>query len=81
MSIAIFLWGSSYDLMVNFGISHPESMKSVWFVVEVVNQVEEFCIHFPMDTDKQQKLPMNLLPLVALDFLIVLVVLMAYSSG
>jgi len=43
-------------LMANFDISHNEVMKSVWFVVETVNRVDEFHIQYPMDTDMQKKI-------------------------
>ncbi len=42
--------------MATFDISHAEVMKSVWFVVEAVNQVEDFCIQYPMDTVTQLKI-------------------------
>ncbi len=54
-----FFGASAYDLMANFDISHLEVMKSVWFVVETVNQVDEFRIQYPMDTDMQQKVADN----------------------
>ncbi len=42
--------------MANFDISHPEVMKSVWFVVDAINQVDEFRIQYPSDNDRQQRI-------------------------
>ncbi len=42
-ALQYFCGASAYELMANFNIYHPEVMKSVWFVVEAVHQVEEFC--------------------------------------
>ncbi len=58
-ALQYFCGASAYDSMANFVISHPEVTKSVWFVVETVNQVDEFCIQYPMDTDIQQKVADN----------------------
>ncbi len=43
-ALQYFCDASPYDLMSNFDILQPEMMKSVWFVVKAVNQVDEFCI-------------------------------------
>ncbi len=43
-ALQYFCGASAYDLMANFDISHPEVMKSVWFVVDAINQVDEFRI-------------------------------------
>ncbi len=43
-ALQYFCGASPYDLMANFDSSHSKVMKSVWFVVEVVNQVDEFHI-------------------------------------
>lgn len=51
--------GVLYDLMADNNISQPSVMKSVWFFVEEVNQVDEFCICYPMATDMQQTSPMR----------------------
>lgn len=42
--------------MANYNISHPEVMKSVWFVVEAVNRMNEFSIQYPLDSNIQQRI-------------------------
>ena len=55
-ALQYFCGASAYDLMANFDISHPEVMKSVWFVVDAINQVDEFRIQYPSDNDTQQRI-------------------------
>ncbi len=68
-ALQYFCGASAYDLRANFDISHPEVMKSVWFVVETVNRVNELCIQYPMDTDMQQKIADNFSALSDVGFL------------
>jgi hypothetical protein len=42
--------------MTTFGISHSEVFSSVWFVVEAVNNLEDFEIIYPADHIKQRQI-------------------------
>jgi hypothetical protein len=55
-ALRYFAGGSSYDLMGKYGVSHTEVLKSVWCVVEAVNNVEEFFILYPADHQEQRKI-------------------------
>jgi len=51
-----FAGGSAYDIMTTFGISHSEVFSSLWFVVEAVNNLEDFEIIYPADHIKQRQI-------------------------
>ena len=47
MALRWFAGCSSYDISLNHGVHYQEKMKSVWFVVDLVNLCEELKNHFP----------------------------------
>ena len=55
-AIRYFAGGSPYDIMCKYGISHTDVFRSVWFVVEAVNKVDEFRIEYPSSHEQQQKI-------------------------
>ena len=42
--------------MCKYGVSHTDVFRSVWFLVEAVNKVEEFQTEYPSLHEQQQKL-------------------------
>ncbi|KAI2501607.1 DDE superfamily endonuclease [Fragilaria crotonensis] len=51
-----FAGGSAYDIMTTYGISHTDTMNSVWYVVDAVNRHPRFNIVYPDDHDKQRSI-------------------------
>jgi hypothetical protein len=56
LSIALrfFAGGSAYDIALVHGVSYVEVYRSVWRVVDAVNQCAELCIQFPSDHQAQK---------------------------
>ena len=46
-ALRYFAGGSPYDIMVLYGISYSEVLKSVWITVEAVNNCPTFIISYP----------------------------------
>jgi hypothetical protein len=42
--------------MGKYGISHSEVMESVWYVVDAVNNFEEFAIEYPESAEEQERI-------------------------
>ena len=55
-ALRYFAGGSPYDIMTNYGISHSETLDSVWYVVDAVNRTREFDISYPESAGEQQKI-------------------------
>jgi DDE superfamily endonuclease len=49
-----FAGGSTHDIMTTYGISRTETINSIWYVVDAVNNHPELKITFPEDHVKQQ---------------------------
>jgi DDE superfamily endonuclease len=49
-----FAGGSAYDIMTTYGISHTETINSIWYVVDAVNHHASFNIEYPKDYNQQQ---------------------------
>ncbi|KAL3786777.1 hypothetical protein ACHAW5_002978 [Stephanodiscus triporus] len=56
MRVALFCWGSPYDIISAYGVSHTVILYSVWCVVDAVNQLPEFHIEYPRSLAEQQKI-------------------------
>jgi hypothetical protein len=48
--------GSPYDIMGKYEVSHSQMMESVWYVVEAVNNLDEFAIEYPESADEQDRI-------------------------
>jgi len=48
--------GSPYDLLTSFGISHTEVFSSLWFVIDAINNLPEFSMHYPASHEKQKEI-------------------------
>ena len=46
--------GHVYDIMLAFGIGRADVSKSIWIVVDAINQCEELALKFPEDHDAQR---------------------------
>ncbi len=55
-TLRYFAWGSVYDLMSNYGISHTDVFDSVWQVVHAVNNTLEFKIEYHLSVDEQRRI-------------------------
>ena len=55
-TIRYFAGGSPYDIMCKYGVSHTEVFRSVWFVVDAVNKVEDFHISYPSTREEQMRI-------------------------
>ncbi len=53
-AIRYFSCCSAYDIVSMYQLSQIEVMKSVWFVVDTINQLEEFETEYPSDHTTQQ---------------------------
>jgi DDE superfamily endonuclease len=51
-----FSGGSIYDIMTTYGISHTETINSVWYVVYAVNYHSSFRLAYPKEHSKQQEI-------------------------
>lgn len=49
-----FAGGSPYDIMTTYGISHTDTINSIWHVVDAVNRHPNFDIAYPDDHEKQR---------------------------
>jgi hypothetical protein len=58
LSIAIrfFACGDPHNISVVHGISHKEVYRSVWHVVDAVNQCSQLAFSFPDDHAKQEEI-------------------------
>ena len=56
VALRYFAGGSAYDLSVMFGMSVKEIYRSVWLVVDAVNNASELKIEFPADHNAQRLL-------------------------
>lgn len=56
IAIRYFAGGSSYDIMVKFGVSHTSVFESVWIIVEAVNELSAMKIEYPSDVEVQKKI-------------------------
>lgn len=52
-AIRWFAGGSVYDIMTTYGVSHTDTMRSCWIVVDAVNCVPRFAIVYPEDHREQ----------------------------
>ena len=55
-ALRFFAGGSPYDIMGKYDISHSQMMESVWYVVEAVNNIDEFKIEYPESAEEQEKI-------------------------
>ena len=55
MALRYFAGGCPYDIALAHGTSHGEVLKSVWDVVDAVNNTRELNITFPTTYDEQRK--------------------------
>jgi hypothetical protein len=55
-AIRYFAGGSPYDIMAKYEVSHSQMMESVWYVVEAVNNLDEFAIEYPESADEQDRI-------------------------
>jgi hypothetical protein len=55
-ALRYFAGGSPYDIACMHGVFHTEVFKSVWRVVDAVNQCKQLKIKFPEDHDEQSRI-------------------------
>ena len=55
-TIRYFAGGSPYDIMLAFGTSYSEVLKSVWTIVEAINNCPQFAISYPASIEEQRKI-------------------------
>ena len=55
-AIRYFAGGSPYDIQCTAGVSNSEVLDSVWYVVEAINQLDDFNIHYPADELSQRRI-------------------------
>lgn len=55
-ALRYFAGGSPYDIMVSYGISYSEVLKSVWITVEAVNKCPTFTISYPDSLEEQKRI-------------------------
>jgi hypothetical protein len=51
-----FSGGSVYDIMTTYGISHTETINSVWYAVDAANYHSSFKLVYPEEHSKQQEI-------------------------
>ena len=56
MSIRWFAGGDPVDIFQVHGVHYVEVYKSVWLVVDAINQCPELQIHFPTDYEEQHRI-------------------------
>ena len=54
MALRWMAGGSKFDISSNHGVSIDETMRSVWLVVDAVNNCDDLKLPFPTDHDKQR---------------------------
>lgn len=67
-AIRYFAGGSPYDIMCKYGLGHSDFFRSVWFVVDAVNMVQEFHISYPSSHDEQLQIAHGFRQKSAADF-------------
>jgi hypothetical protein len=55
-ALRYFAGGSPYDIVLAFGISYSETMKSMWIVVDAINKCPQFKISYPGTLEEQRKI-------------------------
>jgi DDE superfamily endonuclease len=55
-ALRYFAGGSPYDIMTSMGIGRADISRSVWFVVDAINQRADMDIIYPKDHDAQQQI-------------------------
>jgi hypothetical protein len=55
-AIRYFAGGSAYDISVVHGISYTDVFRSVWTVVDAVNECPDLAFAYPSDHSEQQKI-------------------------
>jgi hypothetical protein len=55
-ALHFFAGGSPYDIMGKYEVSHSQMMESVLYVVEAVNNLDEFAIEYPELADEQDRI-------------------------
>jgi hypothetical protein len=58
-AIRYFAGGSPYDIMTTMGISRADVSRSVWIVVEAINNCHELHIRFPTDHNEQRQIALD----------------------
>jgi hypothetical protein len=56
VALRYFAGGSPYDISVVHGISHTDVFRSIWVIVDAVNQCPELAFSYPKDWEEQQKI-------------------------
>ncbi len=51
-----FSRASQYDLIIKYGVYSTEVMRSVWYIVDVINRHNDFNIKYPLNTDTQKSI-------------------------
>ena len=81
VAIRFFAGGSPYDLSGLFAISVKEVYRSVWVIVDAINNCHKLRIEFPSDHAQQQKIAMGFKANLFLALTVALEPLMEYLSG
>ena len=68
IAIRFFAGGSVYEIMTTFGVGRADVSKSIWAVVEAINQHEQLAIRFPTNHDEQKELAWQLQEKLDADF-------------
>lgn len=55
-ALRYFAGGSPYDILCKYGLSHTETLESVWYTVDAVNAYKEFHIKYPRSHEKQKEI-------------------------
>ena len=63
-----FAGGSVYDIMTTYGISHTDTLLSVWYVVDAVNNHPSLQIVYPADHEEQRSIARGFLRVSAANF-------------
>ncbi len=69
-ALQYFAGASPYDIMVKYGVSYTDVMRSVWVVVDIVNSLQEFNIEYPSYPDSQQLIAKRFAAVNRVSFLI-----------
>ena len=67
-ALRYFCGGSPCDIMAKYGLSHTETMYSVWYVVESTNKLAEWYITYPGDKDIQKRIAAEFKEKSSVDF-------------
>jgi len=51
-TLRYFRGESPYDIMAKHGVFHTELLDSVWYVVEAVNAMKQWCVTYPLEREK-----------------------------